>query len=198
MKGMNMVKYKDYVGEKKIKSDKKFPGKCRYVARYRLNIPQNDCSTQEKIATVILKNPSKADEKNSDQTINTVLEYMYAFQYSRVYIVNLIPVYATNSSLADRKLWHNSYIIKKNNKYIFSAICIADKVFVGWGGSLTPDPLLFREQIEYVSECLSKLDNKKMYCYLINKSNKQPRHPCRNGWRGRKPEEEFMEFHIES
>lgn len=98
-----------YVCKKKIILDKKFLRKCKYVARNMLNIPQNDCSTTGKIATVILENPSKVDKENSDQTINQVLEYMYVFQYLRGYVLNLITVYAVDSSLVDRKLWYNLY-----------------------------------------------------------------------------------------
>ena len=190
------MNYKKYVKVKDIIIEENSPGKCRYLAEYELDIPNADTNDKKRVATIILKNPSKADKQQSDQTVNKVLEYMYRFQYSRVYIVNLIPVYATNSSLADIELWHNPCVKKKNKKRISEAICKADKIFVGWGGNFAPDPQILIEQIEYVNECVSE-NNKKMYCYTVNKSNKQPRHPCRNGWKGQKPEEMFEEFHVE-
>lgn len=186
------IHYKEYVSVLRI--DRGFSGKCRYLAKYALKNDFDNVRLKEKVATVILKNPSKADEEYSDQTINSVLEYMHIFHYSIVYIVNLIPVYATNSIYADVDLWSNQEIIKKNKEHILDAIEQADKIFVGWGGNFLPTPQLLAEQIKYVKQCIVASKTKKMYCYEINKSNGQPRHPCRNGWKGKKPEEEFVEF----
>lgn len=172
-------------------------GKCRYLAEYGLKISENESchvdKNKDKVAAVLLKNPSKADKEKSDQTINAVLDYMYQFKYSKVYIVNLIPVYATNSSVIDEGYWSDKRILCKNRGYIKKAIQNADKLFVGWGGNFKPNAEVMKEQIACVERYVSKV-GKKMYCYAINKTNKQPRHTCRNGWKKGKKEVDFEIF----
>lgn len=188
-----IVYYKEYVTVKDIVTGDN--GKCRYLAEYNLKISENDTDNINKVAAVLLKNPSKADKEKSDQTINVVLKYMRKFMYSKIYVVNLIPIYATNSSSIDKDHWSNDCILNKNMYYIKKAIREADKLFVGWGGNFKLDAAVVKSQIARVASYASEV-GKKMYCYEINKSNKQPRHPCRNGWNEDKAEESFKEFHV--
>jgi len=157
---------------------------CRFLIAFNL-----DNGYECKKALVIMKNPSKADCNISDQTINTVLEYMHEFRYSKVYIMNLIPKYGTNSKNIKDDLRDKSDILKKNDDLISETVKKVSKVFVAWGGRGGFDKDYYNSRIMSVKKCL---DNKKMYCYSINTTNLQPKHPGRNQWKKGKLEHEFL------
>ena len=87
-----IYKYKEYVQIRSVCKDD--INDCRFLAEYKL-----DNGDKDKKALVIMKNPSKADDNISDQTINTVLDYMHIFNYSKVYVMNLIPIYGLDSRI---------------------------------------------------------------------------------------------------
>lgn len=84
-----MYRYKNHVTITDIKYDDEF----RFFIEADL-----ENGDKNKIALVIMQNPSKANRDESDQTIDRVLEIMYESGYGKCYIMNLIPYYATNSA----------------------------------------------------------------------------------------------------
>ena len=174
--------YKDYVNDSRVELDK--INNCRFLAEFSL-----DGGDKNKKALVIMKNPSKADCNVSDQTVNNVLEYMHGFEYSTVYIMNLIPKYATDSKLIKDDLSQKPDLLKKNDDLICEISGKVSKVFVAWGGHGGFDKEYYNSRIVSVKKCLK---DKTLYCYSINKVNKQPIHPSYNQWKKGKLEDEFV------
>lgn len=175
-------RYKEFVNICKI--DKDDLNGCRFLAEYNLTNGKKD-----KIALIIMKNPSKADDDKSDQTINAVLDYMHVFKYSKVYVMNLIPIYGTDSYFITDDLSEKYDILKKNDKLIAEVSKKSSKIFAAWGGNSGFDKGYYESRIIAVKRCV---DNKPIFCYGLNKSNNQPKHPSRNQWTKGKCEEEFV------
>lgn len=69
--------------------------------RYSLEIPFKDSVSDGPVAYVILKNPSQAgiiedNRTKSDMTVNKVCIYFYVRGFSKVVILNLAGIYATD------------------------------------------------------------------------------------------------------
>lgn len=122
---------------------------------------------------VILKNPSKAGlncSEESDVTVNRVTMYIYnnrekydfLKKIGTVIILNLIPLYETNSSLLKDKLGSN-ILDEKNFELIDNLTQKHNKVIVAWGGH--PKGLLkeYKSLINNVSNILKK-NNNSTYC----------------------------------
>lgn len=175
-------KYKDYARVCNVVADKK--KNCRFLVEYEL-----ENGDENKKALIIMKNPSKADDQISDQTINNVLEYMHEFQYSKVFVMNLIPEYATNpNDISDNV---SMDILNRNDKLIQDISNQVSKVFVAWGGSNGINEVFYNSRILSVKKCLT---DKKLYCYDINAVNKQPIHPSYSHWKKGKEEKDFVEY----
>lgn len=175
-------KYKDYVHVCKMELDKNKD--CRFLIVYNL-----DGGNKSEKALIIMKNPSKANFDISDQTINNVLEYMHEFRYSKVYIMNLIPIYGTNSKDVKDDLFQKTDILKKNDSLICEISRKVSKIFVAWGGKSSFNKEYYNSRIISVKKCLK---DKTLYCYSINKVDKQPTHPGYNRWKKGKLEDEFV------
>ena len=173
--------YKDYVHISRIEVDEMED--CRFLIVYDL-----DNGYKNKETLVIMKNPSKANQGISDQTVNNVLEYMHEFEYSKVYIMNLIPKYGTNSRLIKDDLSQKPDILKKNDDLICEISGKVSKVFVAWGGHGGFDKQYYDSRISAIKHCLK---SKILYCYAINKTNREPKHPSRNQWKRGKSEKDF-------
>ncbi len=68
-----MCKYPDFVNENKIRC---YPEKEEF--RYYLKIDFVSNENNNKIAMIIMQNPSKANKTNSDRTVNKVLSLNYS------------------------------------------------------------------------------------------------------------------------
>lgn len=83
---------------------------------------------------VVMKNPSKATQYQSDKTINNVITNLYS-KYNKIYIVNLYPYYSSNAkgliSFFDSK--DNKTILEINDHYIEKYEKIANDILIGWG-----------------------------------------------------------------
>lgn len=175
-------KYKSYVHVCEIEVDEY--ENCRFLIAYNL-----DGGNKSKKALVIMKNPSKANHDISDQTINNVLEYMHVFKYSKVYIMNLIPKYGTECKLIKDDLSNKQDILEKNDNLICEISKKVSKIFVAWGGHGGFDKQYFDSRIFAIKYYLH---SKTLYCYAINKTNGEPKHPSRNQWKKGKLEEDFV------
>ncbi|MFZ2538267.1 MAG: DUF1643 domain-containing protein [Oscillospiraceae bacterium] len=168
-----MAAYKKYV------KDVIFCGNKYKGIRYLLDIEFED-GDENKTALVIMQNPSKADEKDSDTTITAVLNRLHKFRYSRVYLSNLIPFYGTDSAtikeLVINPCLNNVYI--KNDDIISTIVNKVTKIFVAWGDKNTFSEDLYNNRIA----CIHKLlQDEKVYCSGLTNHN-NPLHPSRGGW----------------
>lgn len=176
-----MYYYKDYVTIEEIIGNHSY--------RYLLTAKLKD-GMKNKNALIIMKNPSKATNDISDQTINRVLEIMHNFKYSKVFITNLIPIYSTDPSAIADSISIESKIYEKNDIIIRKKVDESSKIFVGWGGSNGIYFSFYTNRIQAIKNIIGR---KKVFCYRVIKSG-MPIHPCRNQWKITKPENEYVEY----
>lgn len=120
--------YKDYVDKEKIWIDD-VPIKYRFC----LKIPFKS-ELKDKTALVILKNPSEADKRKSDRTINNVLKFCEK-HYSQVYIMNLFPNYSTDSRGVNDFINSDEFskYMEKNTETLNKTIIEVDDIIIAWG-----------------------------------------------------------------
>lgn len=174
-------KYKEYVSNIKIKGNDTH----RYLLSYTLTKGE-----KEKSALVIMQNPSKATTEISDQTINRVLETLHNFKYKKVYIANLIPIYATNSAKISDIVTTYPAIYNYNDLEIKDKINKVSKIFVAWGGKNKFEKNFYNCRIDALKQLLK---GKTPYCYKIN-SDGTPIHPSRNQWKTGINEDDFVPY----
>lgn len=147
--------------------------------RYWLNL-EIDKNKKETII-VILKNPSRADEKTSDKTVYTVTKYINKNRnrypdlrdIGNIIILNLIPIYLTDSS----QLQHRSNsIIDAKNETIINRYCSEfKKVIIAWGNH--PNGL-YSDYETLKSSTLSILKSNNNEIFYVDKmtQNNNPKH----------------------
>lgn len=148
--------------------------------RYSLYIPFKSCLTdfEDKIVLVIMKNPSIADSKKSDKTINNVISFCKG-KYNGVHIVNVFPF--RSSKPENLKDFINSTDFEKhmNKNFVIieETITKVDEIIVAWGayhqGEKYEDAYI--NEISKITEIV-KIHNKKMYAMKFN-SSLSPWHP---------------------
>lgn len=183
--GEMIVRYKEYVNVTSIYCDE------NNDIRYCLEVELENCD-KTKTALVIMKNPSKADKNNSDQTVNTVLEVMYKSGYGKCYIMNLIPYYATDSAEIAEKAEEIDEVYFLNDQHLKSRIDNATRIFVAWGGNSSFNIDFYNSRIQKIK---SLLEGKTVYCYKKNQ-NGAPIHPSRNQWKKDITDRDFIVYNF--
>jgi len=178
-----IYRYKDYVSDIKINGNEQF--------RFLLEFDLLNCD-KGKSALVIMQNPSKATLDISDQTINRVLDLMHKFKYYKVYIVNLIPIYGTDSGSISDFAENERDIYSNNDKIIVDKINEVSKIFVAWGGRNKFSKTFYNQR---VSSVYNLLNGKEVFCYNTNSDN-TPLHPCRNQWKTDANEDDFKIYNF--
>ncbi len=164
-------KYPDFVTKVDLKSEN---GK-----RYWLNL-EIDKNKSDGI-TVILKNPSRADQIISDKTVFNVSNYIYRNRekYSEfknvgtITILNLIPNYLTDSS---RLKEFKESIIDQENIRTLNEYCGKNKnVIIAWGNHPSG---LYQEYEKLKSETKKILTEYKNQVFYVDKITKagNPKH----------------------
>lgn len=87
-----MVKYGEYLKIKEIVSNPQNATEFRYSLKVSFV-----SAKQQKKLLVLMMNPSRAREGESDRTVNKVLNMAYNNDYTEVEIFNISPYYLTNS-----------------------------------------------------------------------------------------------------
>ena len=165
-----------------------------YKIRYLLNIETEKSDGGS--ALCIMMNPSKADENESDASVNKVIEF-FKKECRTIKICNLIPIYLTKSSEMN-KLFDKfqeekcsetfDKIMKRNFVTISKEVNELDEdafVVLAWGDP--PKGFDIRLHQEYVDKALAIIENLPNY-YIFETSNSyrkitklgNPRHPNRN------------------
>ncbi len=139
------IPYNDNYVEKVVKCEKKLLTnniEGRYLLKVKLknNFPDT--------LTIAMMNPSNADKKYSDDTVNKVIEFVYEMNSCKqsivrnigfINIVNIFPAYEPNSGKVRDKLDKiilNSKLnsMQKRNKIAFNnAVSESQKVVLAWG-----------------------------------------------------------------
>lgn len=155
--------------------------------RTYLTLPLNTSGSNETIS-IILMNPSYADNTQSDKTINTVIDFCYTNNYKLLTILNLFPIYNTKSSA----LYQDLSNLKANNLLEstlltniqnFKLNLNSSKIVLAWGDC----PKNFNATLYYntISKILKLLAPKEnIYCFKFNSNTPlslcgNPYHPSR-------------------
>lgn len=98
-----------------------------------------DTETRTKKLTIILKNPSSANEQKADQTINRVQQYVFEHfkDVKTVTILNLFAFRATDASDVEKNRLQSNldYVIGEfNDQYILDNINKCEYIIFAWGG----------------------------------------------------------------
>lgn len=145
--------------------------------RYSMFIPFKNSIT-DKCALVIMRNPSKANNAESDKTVNNVLRFCNKY-YRGIYIVNLYPCYETDSTKVKDFIESDLYEekMKKNFKVIDTLLDTVTEVIVAWGTASTSSRYNndYENNIKIIIDKLNKT-NKKVFAMRFA-SSKNPWHP---------------------
>lgn len=184
---------KSKVEIKKISVDKINSGLPDINLRYKLVIPLKD--REEGInVTVILMNPSKADDCVSDNSVNKIIEFFYDYteginKVKQITILNVMPVYGSSPkqvAIKLKELYSNDLLqdIQTQNLKKFKSVLIkSSKVVLAWGKPSvnTIHNLYYYSQIYEVLNLLKKVE-KKIFVFDVRDANKtftengDPRH----------------------
>jgi hypothetical protein len=192
---MNIIPYPSYA--------KPTICKCQQIIddisiRSRLTV--NIGGTQGSIAFIMM-NPSKADFEQSDITVNKILNFSNKLReskelsFNKVNIVNLFPIYKTESSLLYRTLMElksafpsREYltILNKGCKEIQECLLESNYIVFAWGDNPSKFPKgCYDQQISKVLKIVKKCKKDNLFVlktqYKSTLTQKQqPRHPNRN------------------
>jgi len=115
----------------------------------------------------VMLNPSTADEKELDRTVNRCSGFARGLGYGGFHVVNLFALVSTDpKALKEAK----DPVGPLNGRYIGRLAKEANMVIVAWGSNI-----MVKERAPKVLKLLRKY-NKKIYCLGTNKDG-HPRHP---------------------
>lgn len=119
-----------------------------------------------KSITVILMNPSYADEYSLDSTLCNVREFLIQHtDYSQFEVLNIFPIRTPNNKNLPELMNKYQKIQDKNNEYIRTVLAKDNDVLAAWGGKYHSNATLI----------INLLKTKNVYAYGINKDG-SPRH----------------------
>jgi hypothetical protein len=147
--------------------------------RYWLELTIDD-TKQERI-TVILKNPSRADQTFSDKTVYNVSNYIHRNRENykelknigAITILNLIPNYLTDSS---KLIAYKDTLLDKENILTLKKVCNKNqKVIIAWGNH--PKGLYdeYEQLKKSVMQILSDYSNEVFFVDRLTKAG-NPKH----------------------
>lgn len=116
--------------------------------------------------TVILMNPSYADEYGLDATLTKVKEFLEKQdKYSEFEVLNIFPIRTPNSNNLISKMERYQKYQKQNNEYIKKILAKSENILIAWGSK-------YHKHATWIFEYLKE---KNVYAYGINK-DQSPRH----------------------
>jgi hypothetical protein len=122
--------------------------------RYTLDMEYSG-SSRDKSMTIILKNPSSADEKKADKTIATAEAYIYKhfLDVKRLRILNIYSYRATYAKdVAELvKVGEDELVIgSENDPHIDASLKETDYIMIAWGGSSGIKASSYKKRVESV------------------------------------------------
>ena len=122
---------------------------------------------------VVLMNPSFADEKNLDKTLNNVKKYLEQRNYAKFEVLNIFPIRMPNSNnVADlmNEYDENRRYQNENNEYIKRVLenNTNKNVLIAWGSK-------YHKQAQWLLEFLEN-QKKNLYVYKPLNKDSSPSH----------------------
>lgn len=132
-------------------------------------------------ATVILKNPSSADEKRSDATIRKVETFVYLrFPLVRhLQIFNIFAFRATDAIELHQLMQEHGAeagIGQDNDHYLRHLLDRSNLVIAAWGGRSGIDARLYQQRVMQVRDSLKKHFHGPVYQVCGTKATAEPLH----------------------
>ena len=163
----------------------------RYLLKFNYqtqaqNLFDENSLVRDKVLTIILKNPSSANAKAADNTIQRVEKYVYE-HFKDVLSVNVLNIFAIRATDAIEvnhmyKQEGDDYINgPQNNKNISSAIREADYIITAWGGRSGINKKVYDARIEEVVKLIKKKKSTETNVYRVHTekgSEIYPFHAC--------------------
>ena len=131
----------------------------------------------EKVATIIMLNPSYADEYKLDLSIMKVFNMLLKEGYTTLKVVNLFAFVATKHSALVSTVANTE---EENDNWIKKAITNIDLLIIAWGSNKDD----YKRRKYKVNEIINGIDveekPKQIKCFK-DKENRKCRHPSRLG-----------------
>jgi hypothetical protein len=127
------------------------------------------CTWQEELerVTFVMLNPSVADSKICDPTLNRCVNFSKNWGYGGMNIVNLYAFIATDP----KELFKCEEPVGiDNDKYIIQSVGESEKVIFAWGEQ-------HQELLNRANSVIKLLKDYKYYCIKKTKNGVHPRHP---------------------
>ncbi|HKK67143.1 MAG TPA: DUF1643 domain-containing protein [Bacteroidales bacterium] len=135
---------------------------------------------QNEHISVILKNPSSADESRADATIRKVETYVYKHfpRVNKLSILNMFAIRATDVKEVNQLLneYGTAYITgPENNARIERVFSESDHIICAWGNNNGIKPAAYFERVKEVTRLIQN-SGKPARCVSGPKPTKQPLH----------------------
>ena len=148
------------------------------------SLEENESRTKK--LTIILKNPSSANEKKADQTINRVQQYVFEHfkDVKTVTILNLFAFRATDALDVEKvRLESNlEHVIGEfNDQHILDNINKCEYMIFAWGGKSAINKKAYDERIDNLTNLLKQCDLSNKQIFRVNDqrgSDRYPFHAC--------------------
>ncbi len=152
----------------------------RYVLsmRYQQSLLRSNNTNR---VTVILKNPSSADVKQSDATIRKVETYVYRHfaDAGLLTILNIFALRATDARdvQACYKQWGTDYIVGSDNDLYFRQVLKnTSHLICAWGGNSGIDKTIYTKRIAEVQRILTEFKHLSLYRVAGAQPTTEPLH----------------------
>ena len=157
-------------------SDKKY----RYTLRMRYMKSLMD-QDRSKTLTIILKNPSSADERRSDSTIRKVETYVWQKfpDVVQLNVYNLFAYRATDALELHQLMMENDLstgVGSENDKFLEELLQESDYLICAWGGPSAIKKELYHTRINQVKQIVKEKYKGPAYHVKGAKETKEPLH----------------------
>ena len=137
--------------------------------------------SRSKNVTVILKNPSSADEKRSDATIRKVETFVWQRfpDAARLNIFNLFAFRATDAAEVNHRLLElgtQAIIGEENDHYLRQLLRETDHLICAWGGPSGIRPAVYEERITGVKSVIREQFGGPVYQVCGRQATREPLH----------------------
>jgi len=152
--------------------------------RYVLRIPFRDSlydRDRHLVLSVLLKNPSSADEQMADATIRKVETFVY-HRFPEVRYLNILNLFArratdaTDLNMVFREEGSEMVIGPENDDYILNFARESDFFITAWGNNSGIDSVLYGERIIRAGHLIAEVPARKMLQVVGPRETVQPLH----------------------
>lgn len=144
------------------------------------------CTSTDRTAFIMM-NPSKANNDESDDTVNWIVKLICKKNFARLlWVINLFPIYTPNSDnlyTILQSVNNRQKIMEKNRDSINHIISNVNNIVLAWGNVPTNfSPIVHSKEVLYIYKCIRTHNKRSLYICAKNGGFNltkfcQPRHP---------------------